>query len=134
MSLLIIKLFLKRAWYYIKTYWWVGCLIAVGFLLHKFFLMDRSEWAVLYEEKLVETKKEREIIETSYKKEIEGIKKTQEEYSLTIKALQEDRIDIGKKIKEEEKKRIKEIMTMPTEERVAALAEEFGLEIVEVDE
>ena len=40
----------------------------------------------------------------------------------------------GEKIKRQEKKRIKEIVSMPEEERVSALADEFGLEIVEVEE
>ena len=40
----------------------------------------------------------------------------------------------GEKIKRQEKKRIKEIVSMPKEERVSALADEFGLEIVEVEE
>ncbi len=39
-----------------------------------------------------------------------------------------------KKVKKEEKKRVKEIVAMPEEERVSALADEFGLEIVEVEE
>ena len=40
----------------------------------------------------------------------------------------------GEKIKRQEKKRIKEIVSMPEEERLHALADEFGLEIVEVEE
>ena len=40
----------------------------------------------------------------------------------------------GEKIKRQEKKRIKEIVSMPEEERLHTLADEFGLEIVEVEE
>ena len=40
----------------------------------------------------------------------------------------------GEKIKRQEKKRIKEIVAMPEEERLHTLADEFGLEIVEVEE
>ena len=34
----------------------------------------------------------------------------------------------------EEKKRLKEVLQMPEEERVKALSDEFGFEIVEVEE
>ncbi len=36
--------------------------------------------------------------------------------------------------KKEEKKRLKEVLQMPEEERVKALSDEFGFEIVEVEE
>ena len=53
---------------------------------------------------------------------------------MAVEALEEIRKDEGEKVKREEKKRIKEIITMPEEDRVKALADEFGLEIVEVEE
>ena len=40
----------------------------------------------------------------------------------------------GKHIKRQEKKRIKEIIEMPEDLRLHVLADEFGLEIVEVEE
>ena len=47
--------------------------------------------------------------------------------------IREDRKKEGKRINLEEKKRIKEIVAMPEEERVKALADEFGLEVVEAE-
>jgi len=50
------------------------------------------------------------------------------------KVIEEDRAAQGEKIKKAEKKRIKEIVAMPEEARIEALANEFGLEVVEVEE
>jgi hypothetical protein len=51
MNWLTAKQVLQKAWFYIKNYWWVGALIALGFVLHKFFLFDKDVLGGLYEEK-----------------------------------------------------------------------------------
>ena len=51
MNWLIAKQILQKVWFYIKNYWWVGALIALGFVLHKFFLFDKDVLGGLYEEK-----------------------------------------------------------------------------------
>jgi hypothetical protein len=57
MNWLTAKQVLQKAWFYIKNYWWVGALIALGFVLHKFFLFDKDVLGGLYEEKVVFTKR-----------------------------------------------------------------------------
>jgi len=132
MNWLIAKQILQKVWLYIKNYWWVGGLIAVGFVLHKFFLFDKDVFKNLYEEKVKQSDKEQKILKESHEKELKELQRVEEEHKIVVEALEEVRKKEGTKIKKAEKKRIKEIITMPEEDRVKALADEFGLEIVEI--
>ena len=134
MNWLIAKQVLQKTWFYIKNYWWVGGLIAVGFALHKFFLFDEDVLGGLYEEKAKQNEKELKVINETHKHERVEKERATEDFKVAVEALEEERKQAGEKVKKEEKKRIKEIVAMPEEERVSALADEFGLEIVEVEE
>jgi uncharacterized membrane protein len=134
MNWLIAKQVLQKTWFYIKNYWWVGALIALGFVLHKFFLFDKDVLGGFYEEKAKQNEKELKVINETHKHERVEKERATEDFKVAVEALDEERKQAGEKVKKEEKKRIKEIVAMPEEERVSALADEFGLEIVEVDE
>ena len=47
-----VKHLLQKTWFYIKNYWWVGALISLGFVLHKFFLFDKDVLGGLYKDKV----------------------------------------------------------------------------------
>ncbi len=134
MNWLIAKQVLQKTWFYIKNYWWVGALIALGFVLHKFFLFDKDVLGGLYKEKAKQNEKELKVINETHKQERVEKERATEDFKVAVEALEEERKQAGEKVKKEEKKRIKEIVAMPEEERVSALADEFGLEIVEVEE
>ena len=134
MNWLIAKQILQKAWFYIKNYWWVGALIALGFVLHKFFLFDKDVLGGLYEEKAKQNEKELKVINETHKHERVEKERATEDFKVAVEALDEERKQAGEKVKQEEKRRIKEIVAMPEKERVSALADEFGLEIVEVEE
>jgi len=134
MNWLIAKQVLQKTWFYIKNYWWVGALIALGFVLHKIFLFDKDVLGGLYEEKAKQNEKELKVINETHKQERVEKERATEDFKVAVEALEEERKQAGEKVKKEEKKRIKEIVAMPEEERASALAEEFGLEIVEVEE
>ena len=134
MNWLIAKQILQKVWFYIKNYWWVGALIALGFVLHKFFLFDKDVLGGLYKEKAKQNEKELKVINETHKQERVEKERATEDFKVAVEALEEERKQAGEKVKKEEKKRIKEIVAMPEEERASALADEFGLEIVEVDE
>ena len=134
MNWLIAKQILQKVWFYIKNYWWVGALIALGFVLHKFFLFDKDVLGGLYEEKAKQNEKELKVINETHKHERVEKERATEDFKVAVEALEEERKQAGEKVKKEEKKRIKEIVAMPENERVSALADEFGLEIVEVEE
>ena len=129
-----VKHLLQKTWFYIKNYWWVGALISLGFVLHKFFLFDKDVLGGLYEEKAKQNEKELKVINETHKHERVEKERATEDFKVAVEALEEERKQAGEKVKKEEKKRIKEIVAMPEEERASALADEFGLEIVEVEE
>jgi len=134
MNWLIAKQVLQKTWFYIKNYWWVGALIALGFVLHKFFLFDKDVLGGLYEEKAKQNEKELKVINETHETERKEKARVEKDHKLVVEALEFERAKEGKQVKAEEKKRIKEVLEMPEEERVQALADEFGFEVVEVEE
>jgi hypothetical protein len=134
MNWLIAKQVLQKTWFYIKNYWWVGALIALGFVLHKFFLFDKDVLGGLYEEKAKQNEKELKVINETHETERKEKARVEKDHQLVVEALEFERAKEGKQVKAEEKKRIKEVLEMPEEERVQALADEFGFEVVEVEE
>ena len=134
MNWLIAKQVLQKTWFYIKNYWWVGALIALGFVLHKFFLFDKDVLGGLYEEKAKQNEKELKVINETHETERKEKARVEKDHQLIVEALEHERAKEGKQVKAEEKKRIKEVLKMPEEERVQALADEFGFEVVEVEE
>ena len=134
MNWLIVKQVLQKTWFYIKNYWWVGALIALGFVLHKFFLFDKDVLGGLYKEKAKQNEEELEVINKAHETERKEKARVEKDHKLVVEALEFERAKEGKQVKAEEKKRIKEVLEMPEEERVQALADEFGFEVVEVEE
>ena len=134
MNWLIAKQILQKVWFYIKNYWWVGALIALGFVLHKFFLFDKDVLGGLYEEKAKQNEKELKVINETHETERKEKARVEKDHQLIVEALEFERAKEGKQVKAEEKKRIKEVLEMPEEERVKALSDEFGFEVVEVEE
>ena len=134
MNWLIAKQILQKAWFYIKNYWWAGALIALGFVLHRFFLFDKDVLGGLYEEKAKQNEKELKVINETHETERKEKARVEKDHKLVVEALEFERAKEGKQVKAEEKKRIKEVLEMPEEERVQALADEFGFEVVEVEE
>jgi len=134
MTWLTAKHILKKIWTYIKNYWWAGALIIIGFVLHKFFVKDKDYFRSLYEGKVKQNEEEIKVLNDSHEEEVKEKLKVQHNFKVVVAAVEKERKEAGEKIKRQEKKRIKEIVAMPEEERVSALADEFGLEIVEVEE
>jgi hypothetical protein len=131
-----IKYWLKKSWVWLKTHWWAGVLLAGSFILYKFFLYKKNEdgkFSDLFEATVQQGKAEIKVLEDTHKVEVQKIKEAQAEHKEILSVIREDRKKEGKRIKLEEKKRIKEIVAMPEEERVKALADEFGLEVVEAE-
>ena len=135
MTWLVIKHWFKRSWLWLKTNWWAGVLLIGGFILYKvFFKSKNTSFTELYEKKIEQGKKELEVVNKVHEEEVKKIKKAHEDFKVVVAAVEEERKEQGKKIKREEKRRIKQIIEMPENLRLHVLADEFGLEIVEVEE
>ena len=129
-----VKHLLQKTWFYIKNYWWVGALIALGFVLHKFFLFDKDVLGGLYKDKVKQNEEELKVINKANETKIKEKARVEHDHKLILDSLEKERAEAGEKVKKEEKKRLKEVLQMPEEERVKALSDEFGFEIVEVEE
>jgi hypothetical protein len=132
MTWLTAKHILKKIWTYIKNYWWAGALIIIGFVLHKFFVKDKDYFRSLYEGKVKQNEEEIKVLNEAHEEEVKEKLRAQHDFKLAVDAFGEMRKEKGEQIKRHEKKRIKEIIEMPDNLRLHILADEFGLEIVEV--
>jgi hypothetical protein len=104
MNWLIAKQVLQKTWFYIKNYWWVGALIALGFVLHKFFLFDKDVLGGLYEEKAKQNEKELKVINETHETERKEKARVEKDHQLVVEALELERAKEGKQVKAEEKK------------------------------
>ena len=135
MTWLTAKHILRKIWIWTKSHWWAGVILVVGFVLTRF-AKKRAKYFYqeMYHDKIKQGKEELEVVNKAHKEEVEEKARAQHDFKVAIQAVDEIKKEKGEKIKRQEKKRIKEIVSMPEEERVSALADEFGLEIVEVEE
>ena len=133
MTWLTAKHILKKIWIWTKTHWWAGVILVVGFLLTRF-AKKRAKYLYeeMYHDKIKQGKEELEVVNNAHKEEVEKIKKAKEEFKVVVETIKDERKEQGNKIKREEKKRIKEIIDMPEDLRLHVLADEFGLEVIEV--
>ena len=132
MNWLIAEQVLQKTWFYIKNYWWVGALIALGFVLHKFFLFDKDVLGGLYEEKAKQNEKELKVINETHKQEKEERESVRLKHKLIIDILEKGHRHKIEQVNKEEQKRIKEIVNIPEENRIKALATEFDLEVIKI--
>jgi hypothetical protein len=101
-------------------------------VLHKFFLFDKDVLGGLYEEKAKQNEKELKIINEIHKQEKEERENVRLKHKLIIDILEKGHRHKTEQINKEEQKRIKEIVDIPEENRVKALATEFDLEVIKI--
>ena len=131
MSWVIFKYYLKKAWLFLKKWWWVISLFIIGTLLRSFFRNYPRDFGILYDARVERTKNEIKLLEDSHKEEKKQKKDQEDKYRELVKVVEEKRKLEGKKIRKEEKKRIKEIVKKPLAEQAKMLADEYGFEVVE---
>ena len=131
MSWMIFKYYLKKAWLFLKKWWWVISLFIIGTLLRSFFRNYPRDFGILYDARVERTKNEIKLLEDSHKEEKKQKKDQEDKYRELVKIVEEKRKLEGKKIRKEEKKRIKEIIKKPLNEQAKMLADEYGFEVVE---
>jgi len=131
MSWVIFKYYLKKAWLFLKKWWWVISLFIIGTLLRSFFRNYPRDFGILYDARVERTKNEIKLLEDSHKEEKKQKKDQEDKYRELVKIVEEKRKLEGKKIRKEEKKRIKEIVKKPLAEQAKMLADEYGFEVVE---
>jgi len=127
-SYLATKTFLKKAWAWIKHYWYVPAVIVYTLIL--WFLFKNKDKALeilnIREESL---KDQIDVINESHKKELERREKVLEEYNKVLEGLEKEYEEGRKELSEKKKKEIKNIIEKFYEdpEKIAKeMAEKFG--------
>ena len=101
MNWLIAKQVLQKTWFYIKNYWWVGALIALGFVLHKFFLFDKDVLGGLYKDKVKQNEEELKVINKAHETEIKEKARVEKDHKLILDSLEKERAEAGEIVKKE---------------------------------
>ena len=97
-------------------------------------MYDKDVFLKLYEDKAKQNEKELKVLNDAQQHEREEKERVRTDHKLLLNELEAEKEKSGEKVKKEEKKRLKQVLEMPKEERAKALADEFGFEIVEVEE
>lgn len=134
MTWLGVKLFFKKAWLALKTYWYIPLLLSWA-VTAWFLLGRRSETItkVLYAAEKSYRDQVR-ILEDSHKEEISKRDKALERYLKTVQAME---LELGKRkleLRDSEKERVRELaeeFKNKPDEYTKRIAEEFGFEYVE---
>tara|TARA_B100000287_G_C20324027_1_gene658996 strand:- start:33 stop:440 length:408 start_codon:yes stop_codon:yes gene_type:complete len=131
---LAFKTFVKKAWLWIKTHWYVPALIIYTVVLHVLFKRDSENIIKMMDASKESYEKQLEAVDNSYKEEIrkrddlilkyqESLKKIEEEYKIKIN-------DLSRKEKEEVVKIVEDNKETP-DVLAKELSRLFGTDYVE---
>ena len=134
MTWLAVKTFFKKAWTFLKTYWYIPLLLSWAIIA--WLVLRQSPTRVLDVLKQAEDsfKQQLDIITRAHEEEISKRDEVIRRYQLTIKQLEEERRKKNEELTEKEKKRIKELAEKHKEDSegfVKDIADNFGFEVVE---
>lgn len=129
------KLFLKKAWAWLKTYWYIPLLASWLIIAWLVFRKDNAEdiLDVFYEAEQ-SYKKQIEAIEKAHAEEIKKRDKALSKYQRTIEQLEKELERRRMHLKDAERERIRELseeFKNKPDEYTKRIAEEFGFEFVE---
>lgn len=130
MTWMVVKLFLKRVWVFLKEYWQIPFMVLWTIIT---VLLSRRNTAALKDVISVKQeshKKEVEILRKTHKDEIMNLKKIQEQYLNTIKKLELVFKEQEKKLSEKHVEDVKEIVVKSKgnpEKIKRKIEDEFGI-------
>ena len=134
MSLLATKLFIKKSWLWLKTYWYFPLALFYTVFLYLAFRKDGSAAIGALEIKSDSFKEQIKTMETLHKAEAEEKEKINKKFVETLEKVDVELKKNNEKLDRTKKKRIKEIVENHSDdpEKLAKLVKEsFGFEIVE---
>ena len=139
MTWLATKTFFKKAWATICKYWQYFALAAYTIVIYVLFKKDKNTEAIksAFTASKKSHKAELEVINNAHKEELAARDVLIEDYNKTVMKLDEEYRKQKLTLHEWEKKKIKKIVEEThndPEGRVKKIAEEFGFELVLVDD
>tara|TARA_Y100000034_G_scaffold35241_1_gene43223 strand:+ start:119 stop:523 length:405 start_codon:yes stop_codon:yes gene_type:complete len=134
MSWLTTKLFLKKTWLWLKTYWYFPAVLLYTITLWVFFKRDSAAAIGVLEIKSDSYKKQIEVLNESHEAETKKKEELNKVFNETIEKVEVELEKKSETLDRNKKKRIKDIVEKHSNEpKVLAhlVKEAFGFEIVE---
>ena len=134
MSWLAFKLFIKKSWLWLKTYWYWPIVLIYTFVLWFFFRKNASAAIGVLEIRSDSYKKQIDVINETHVAEIKKKEELNKVFNETIEKVEVELEKKSETLDKNKKKRIKEIVEKHSAEpKVLAhlVKEAFGFEIVE---
>ena len=130
----VIKLFVKKSWLWLKTYWYFPFAFLYTIILYLVFRKDSAAAIGVLEIKSDSFKEQINAISTLHKAEADEKEKINKKFVETLEKVDVELKKNNDKLDRNKKKRVKEIVEKHSDdpERLAQLVKEsFGFEIVE---
>ena len=134
MSWLAFKLFIKKSWLWLKTYWYWPIVLIYTFVLWFFFRKNASAAIGVLEIRSDSYKKQIDVINETHVAEIKKKEELNKVFNETIEKVEAELEKKNETLDRNKKKRIKEIVEKHSDEpKVLArlVKEAFGFEVVE---
>lgn len=134
MSWIATKLFIKKSWLWLKTYWYFPLAFFYTLFLYMFFKKDSSAAIGVLGIRSDSYKEQIKTIDTLHKAEADEKEKINKKFVETLEKVDVELKKNNDKLDRNKKKRVKEIVEKHSDdpERLAQLVKEsFGFEIVE---
>ena len=134
MSWLTFKLFVKKSWLWLKTYWYFPAVLIYTYIIWLVFRRDGSAAIGVLEIRSDSYKKQIEVINDSHEAETKEKEHLNKVFTETIEKVEVELKKKNEVLDKNKKKRIKEIVEKHSDEpqELAYLVKEaFGFEIVE---
>ena len=136
MKWLAVKKFLKKAWVWTKTHWWLPLLVLLGIVGLLLFALTRNSAFLssvmdAYKNSRESYKKEVDALNEIHSREVEKRNQVLEEYNKNVKRLEEEHDNRDDELNSEKKKELKKLIeeSYNDPERLAKeLARLYGME------
>tara|TARA_R110000824_G_scaffold194057_6_gene376543 strand:- start:1200 stop:1610 length:411 start_codon:yes stop_codon:yes gene_type:complete len=134
MTWLAIKTFLKKVWYFFKTYWYIPLLLSWAIIAWLIFRNSGVSVTEILHKAEESYRKQIDVLNKAHGEEVKKRDEALKRYQDTIEKLEEERRRKNEELTQKEKKRIKELAEKyknDPEAYVRVIADKFGFEYVE---
>ena len=130
MSWLLVKLWLSKAWLWIKKNWQIASIVVLSLLV--VLLLKRDKKMVTESLKIAQESYKNQIdaLNESYEKEEQRRAEADENYRNTVEKIEKDHLKEKRKLNTKEKKRLKELLDSSPNDLDKLIEDEFGFEKV----
>lgn len=128
MSWLLVKLWLSKAWLWIKKNWQIASIVVLSLLV--VLLLKRDKKMVTESLKIAQESYKNQIdaLNESYEKEEQRRAEADENYRNTVEKIEKDYLKEKRKLNSRERKRLQELLKSSPDKLDQLIEDEFGFE------